>query len=263
MADSRIDLDKRQTLRDVYRPNRYALDTRFVLRDGGTHPFAVICPGGAYQVVCSYIEGTPIARRLNELGISAFIVYYRVRKKARWPHPQDDLARAVREILARAAEYGVDPEDYSVWGCSAGGHLAASFGTENMGYPRCGLPGPGAIVLSYPVISMRPELSHDVTHDNLLGKHATAAMERFASVDENVTGDYPPTYIWCGGADATVDPENTRRMAAALAAAGVPCRCEIFPGVDHGVGPGTGTAAEGWIDHAAAFWRGQKHTGEE
>ena len=72
MADSRIDLDKRQTLRDVYRPNRYALDTRFVLRDGGTHPFAVICPGGAYQVVCSYIEGTPIARRLNELGISAF-----------------------------------------------------------------------------------------------------------------------------------------------------------------------------------------------
>ena len=81
MADSRIDLDKRQTLRDVYRPNRYALDTRFVLRDGGTHPFAVICPGGAYQVVCSYIEGTPIARRLNELGISAFIVYYRVRKR--------------------------------------------------------------------------------------------------------------------------------------------------------------------------------------
>jgi acetyl esterase/lipase len=262
MTDRPIDTDGVQALKDVLRPNRYRLDTRFVLRGGGTRPFAVICPGGAYSVVCSSIEGVPIARRLNEKGISAFIVCYRVRKRARLPHPQDDLARAVSEILAHAAEYGVDPEDYSVWGCSAGGHLAASFGTEGMGYPRYALPRPGAIVLAYPVISMRPALTHGVTHDNLLGKYAAAAADRFASVDENVTADYPPTYLWCGGADATVDPENSRRMAAALEMAGVPCRCEIFPGVDHGVGPGTGTAAEGWIDHAAAFWRGQKHTGE-
>ena len=257
MADRPIDLDRKQSLKDILRPNRSRLDDRFVLRDGGTHPFAVICPGGAYQTVCSSIEGTPIARRLNELGISCFIVYYRVREKARWPHPQDDLASAVKEILARAAEYRVDPKGYSVWGCSAGGHLAASFGTENMGFPRYELPKPGAIVLCYPVISMRPALTHDVTHDNLLGKHATAAMERFASVDENVTGSYPPTYLWCGGADATVDPENTRRMAAALKEAGVPLRCEIIPGVDHGVGPGTGTAAEGWIGRAVDFWRAQ------
>lgn len=263
MKNRPIDVDSRQVLRDFCRLNRYALDDRFVLRDGRTHPFAVICPGGAYETVCSFIEGTPIARRLNELGISAFIVYYRVREKARWPHPQDDLARAVREILDRAAEYAVDPDDYSVWGSSAGGHLVGSFGTENMGYPRYELPRPGAIVLIYPVISMRPELSHDVTHDNLLGKHADAEKERFSSVDENVTAAYPPTYLWCGGADATVDPENTRRMAAALDAVGVPCRWEIFHGVGHGVGPGTGTAAEGWIEHAVEFWRGQKHTGEE
>ena len=260
MADRPIDLDRRQTLKDIYRLNRYALDDRFVLRDGRTHPFAVICPGGAYQTVCSFIEGTPIARKLNELGVSVFIVYYRVRRKARWPHPQDDLACAVREILDRAEEYAVAPENYSVWGCSAGGHLAASFGTENMGYPRYDLPKPGAIVLCYPVISMDGALTHPLTRDNLLGRRATAAMERFASVDENVTADYPPTYLWCGDADATVPPENSRRMAAALKAAGVPCRCEIFPGVDHGVGPGTGTAAEGWIAHAADFWREQTTT---
>lgn len=256
-TDRPAERDMMQTFKDIYRANRYKLDESFVLRDGKTHPFAVICPGGAYRVVCSFIEGRPIARRLNEQGISAFIVYYRVREKGRWPHPQDDLARAVKEILSRAEEYGVERENWSVWGCSAGGHLAASFGTANMGYPRYDLPKPRAIVLAYPVISMRPELSHDVTHDLLLGKHATAAMERFASVDENVTADYPPTYLWCGGADATVDPENTRRMAAALEAAGVPYRREIIPGVDHGVGPGTGTAAEGWIDHAVDFWRAQ------
>ena len=160
MAVKKPDLDQKQKLKDIYRPNRFALDDRFVLRDGQTHPFAVIVPGGAYAVVCSFIEGTPIARKLNERGISVFIVYYRVRKKGRYPHPQDDLARAVRDILSRAEEYGIEPENYSVWGSSAGGHLAASFGTESMGWATYGLPKPGAIVLSYPVISMDPTLTH-------------------------------------------------------------------------------------------------------
>ncbi len=263
MAAKNSDQDQKQVLKDIYRPNRYKLDDRFVLRDGQTHPFAVICPGGGYSVVCSFIEGTPIARKLNERGISAFIVYYRVRGKARFPRPQDDLARAVEEILSRAEEYRVEKENYSVWGFSAGGHLAASFGTESMGWAKYGLPKPGAIVLSYPVISMVGELPHRETHDNLLGRHATLAQEKAASVDEQVNADYPPTYLWCGDADSTVMPENTRRMAAVLEKAGVPFHCEVFPGVEHGVGPGTSTAAEGWIDHAVDFWRkqGGRHAG--
>ena len=259
MAAKNPDIDQKQTLKDIYRPNRYALDERFVLRDGQTHPFAVIVPGGGYNVVCSYIEGTPIARRLNERGVSAFILYYRVRGKARFPQPQDDLARAVKEILRGAEEYRVEKESYSVWGSSAGGHLAASFGTESMGWLKYGLPKPGAIVLSYPVISMDPALTHAQTHDNLLGRHATAAMERAASADEQVTPAYPPTYIWCGDADGSVPPENTRRLTAALEKAGAAVRCEIFPGVEHGVGPGTGTAAAGWIDRALDFWLEQRN----
>lgn len=251
------DIDSRQSVTDkFFVSNRLHLDTRFVLRDGKIHPAAVICPGGAYEVVCRYIEGVPIARRLNELGISAFIVYYRVKKLARYPAPQEDLAKAVRTILARAEEYRIDPENYSVWGSSAGGHLAASFGTESMGYPLYGLPRPAAMVLTYPVISLRPELTHKGTHDNLLGADAEEQDEHFASIDEQVTASYPPTYIWCGDADKTVPPENTRRMAAALAEAGVRHMCDIFPGVDHGVGPGTGTKAEGWIDRAVSFWLG-------
>ena len=70
-----------------------------------------------------------------------------------------------------------------------------------------------------------------------------------------MTADYPPTYLWCGDADQTVSPENTHRMAVALERAGVKLRCEVFSGVDHGVGPGTGTAAEGWMDSAVAFWK--------
>ena len=124
-----------------------------------------------------------------------------------------------------------------------------------MGYPHYDLPRPETLVLTYPVISMRPDLTEQQTHNMLLGDPAEPAMEAFASVDEQVTADYPPTYIWCGDADKTVKPDNTRRMAEALEKAGVPYQCEIFPGVDHGVGPGTETAAEGWIDHAVAFWK--------
>ena len=54
------------------------------------------------------------------MGISVFIVYYRVRKKALYPNPQDDLAKAIREIHDKAADYQLDMTDYSIWGASAG-----------------------------------------------------------------------------------------------------------------------------------------------
>lgn len=257
MESQPVDLDRKQSYKDLFRPNHYQLDDRFVLRDGKKHPFAVVCPGGGYSMVCSCIEGTPIARKLNEKGISVFIVYYRVRKKARFPYPQEDLAKAVRDILQHAEEYSVEAGHYSVWGFSAGGHLAASFGTESIGYVKYGLPKPGAIILSYPVITMDPELTHMVTHDNHLGKHAIRSQEIAVSIDEQVTDVYPPCYIWCGEADTTVSPENSRRMAAALEEKGIPMCFESFPGVNHGIGPGSGTAAGGWIDRAVDFWLNQ------
>ncbi len=257
------DYDSEQAARDLSRISAYELDDRFVIRDGKCHPAAVICPGGAYEMIASFIEGVPIARKLNELGVSAFILYYRVGKEALFPAPQDDLAQAVREVLSKADIYRIDAQHYSVWGASAGGHLAAGFGTEALGYLHYGLPRPSAIVLMYPVITMDPAYTHEVTHDNLLGPgNADPRQEHFLSIDEQVTRNYPPTYLWCGDADTSVPPENTLRMAAALKRAGVPLVCEIFPGVEHGVGPGTATAAEGWIDRAAAFWLEQSSSAD-
>ena len=255
MSRRPADFNSKQLMRDLlFSGRRVHLDTRYILRDGKRHPLAVICPGGGYQMVCSFIEGVPIAEKLNQKGISAVIVYYRIRKHAAYPAPQDDLAKAVKRILSKADEWLLDTDNYSVWGASAGGHLVASFGTTHMGYPKYALPKPGTLVLTYPVISMREGLTHKESRDTLLGSEAGEERVRFASVDEHVTASYPPVYIWCGDADKTVPPENTRRMAAALEKAGVPYQCDIFPGVDHGVGPGTGTAAEGWIDRAVSFW---------
>lgn len=255
MAQIPADVDKKQSVKDLFlTPNQYRLDDRFVIRDGKIHPVAILVPGGGYEMVCSFIEGVPIAGKLNEQGISVFIVYYRVRKKALFPAPMDDLAAAVKEIFARAAEYNLDTAHYAVWGASAGGHLAASFGTENMGYVKYGLPKPDALVLSYPVITMDKGKTHMGSHDNLLGKNATAEMEAFTSVEKQVTDKYPRTFVWCGDHDGAVHPDNTRILAAALQRVGVPVKCRIYPNVDHGIGPGTGTAAENWINEAVAFW---------
>ncbi|MBR1758305.1 MAG: alpha/beta hydrolase [Lachnospiraceae bacterium] len=256
MAERPKDMDGKQALKDIYRPNRYKLDTRFVLDDGKVHPVAIVVPGGGYQMVCSFIEGVPIAKKLNEMDISVVIVYYRVKKKAKFPAPQDDLARAIREVFARAEELHLDLEDYSIWGSSAGGHLVATMGTEALGYVRYGLKKPGMVELTYPVISMLSEHTHQGSHDMLIGKDATRSMEERTSVELLVNEKYPRTFVWCGDADQTVAPENTKRMDAALTAAGIEHETKIYPGVDHGVGPGTETAAEGWIEEAVRFWRG-------
>lgn len=255
MAERPVDVDVRQSVKDMFfTSNKYRLDDRFVIRDGKKHPFAILVPGGGYYMVCSFIEGVPIARKLNQQGISAFVVYYRAKNKAAFPAPMDDLAAAVKEIFSKAEKYGLDTENYAVWGASAGGHLAAAFGTEHMGYAKYQLPKPGALVLAYPVITMEREKTHMGSHDNLLGKDADKKMEAFTSVEQHVTNAYPKTFIWCSDDDNVVDPDNTRDMVSALRQAGVPVKSTIYHGVAHGVGPGTGTVAENWINEAVSFW---------
>lgn len=249
------DVDIQQSIKDLFfTPNKFRLDDRFVIRDGKTHPFAILVPGGGYTVVCSFSEGVPVAKKLNQQGISAFIVYYRTRKKAAFPAPMEDLATAVRYVLDNAEKYHLDVNNYSVWGGSAGGHLTALFGTETVGYAKYNLPKPGALVLAYPVITMEREKTHSISHDNLLGKDADAEMEALTSAERQVTKNYPRTFIWCSEDDDVVDPDNTRRMAEALKKAGVPSVCKVYQGVAHGAGPATGTAAEGWMEEAASFW---------
>ena len=254
-------MDKQQAIKDLFHKKEYELIDRYVIRDGKTHPVAIICPGGGYSLVCSFVEGKPYAEKLNAMGISALILYYRTGKKAGYPHPQEDLARAVREVMERAKEWNLDADNYSIWGSSAGGHLAASFATENMGYAQYGLPRPACLVLVYPVITLHRELTHSGTRKNLLGRDASCERESFASIDEHVTADYPRTFLWCGDADRTVPPENSKRMDAALTAAGIAHEFHVYPGVKHGVGLAEGTSAEGWIEQAVRFW--MNRTGEE
>lgn len=236
---------------DRWRPNRYGFKA-YLIRDGKTHPFAVICPGGAYHMVCSYVEGVPFAKALNRRGYHAFVVYYRTDEKARYPHPQQDLQRAFKEILAHAEEWRLETEGWSLWGSSAGGHLAASFCAEEGDTPK-----PAALVLIYPVVTMG-EHTHVQSRENLLGKEPDPQMIERLSVEKHISSGFPPTFLWNGNADTLVDPINSRMLETALERAGIPHLAEEYEGIEHGAGLALGTNAEPWFEHAVAFWEQQR-----
>jgi acetyl esterase/lipase len=216
--------------------------------------FALICPGGAYRFIADVVEGEPFARALNQQGYTAFVLSYRVRKKARFPAPLEDLAKAVRYILDNADELNVEREGWSLWGSSAGGHLAASFGTESLGWKHYGLPAPGALVLIYPVITMG-SLTHKGSRKTLLGKGCAADMQEAASVEMQITAQYPPTYLWCSRTDGVVDYRNSQLLADALKAQGIPHKLRIFESGRHSAGLGKGSEVELWFDEALMFWK--------
>ena len=226
---------------------------KYILKDGKTHPVAIICPGGGYWRVCSFVEGLPFARKLNAMGYSAIVVHYRCGSKYPYPVPQEDLARAIRHVLQHKDRWKLDMEGYSLWGASAGGHLAASFGTDAMGYKRYGLPKPGALILSYPVVTMG-EKAHEGSRKHLLGEDRTPHMIQFASIEKQITADYPPTFLWCGLEDRSVDPDNSRMLAEALKEWEIPHAFLTVADVGHGVGIGEGLACEGWFEKAVGFW---------
>ena len=237
---------------DKSMPKKYYLRA-YPAKQKKRKPFAIICPGGGYEWVCSYGEGKPIAKALNQLGYTAFVLRYHCKKRIQEVNPQEDIARAVRYIIKNADKYHVKTEGYSVWGFSAGGHLAASYGSKALGYRKYGLPKPAAIILSYPVITMG-KYRHIESRDNLLGKNPSEAEIKLASIELQVDNEYPPTFIWNSRMDDCVKPINSEMMAESLKRAGIEYKYIEMEQGEHGCGLGIGTPCEGWFQEAVNFW---------
>ena len=220
----------------------------------GNKPYVMICPGGGYYSVCSLAEGYAIAKVVHELGFNACVLVYRVGPYVHYPNPSEDLARAVRFMTEHAESYGIDPEGYALMGFSAGGHLAASFGTEALGFSNYGVKAPRCMILAYPVITMGA-YAHPGSREYLLGK-AECDIEEIRdkwSVEKQITSHYPSTFLWQCDGDPAVPIENSRMLAAALKHSGVSSTYEVWPGEAHDWGLGTGTPAQGWLERALAF----------
>lgn len=261
MGDTIMKLRKRiRWVLDKIFPGFYL--EKYILKDGKQHPVAVICPGGGYHWICSFSEGLPYAKKLNAMGYSAVVVHYRCGKEYPYPTPQDDLARAIRYMIRRKERWNLDMDAYSLWGSSAGGHLVASFGTDAMGYKKYNLPKPCALILSYPVVTMA-EAAHVGSRNYLLGNHPSPQKIELTSIERQLTSEYPPTFLWCGMEDQTVDTQNSRLLADALVKQGIYHQFLPIEGVDHGVGIGEGLPCEGWFEKAVYFWEKSRNNGEE
>lgn len=199
----------------------------------------LICPGGGYGS-CSPIESEPIARWVNSLGLTAFVLEYRVAPH-RHPAPLHDIRRAIRRVRHEADRWQIRPDKLAALGFSAGGHLVATAGTQfDLGTPGADDPverqssRPDALVLCYPVISFVAH-AHEGSVTNLLGEGASPELRRALSAELNVTAETPPTFLWHTAADEPVPVQNSLLFAESLAAHGVPFALHVFPTGRHGL----------------------------
>lgn len=213
--------------------------TPFLL-EGSNNPCVIVCPGGGYRIRAEH-EGAPVAMWLNSIGISAFVLNYRVCPNYH-PAPSQDAKRAIRLIRKRAQEFGIDKQRVGILGFSAGGHLAATTGTyfEEDGLDEndevdCESSIPNLMVLCYPVITLG-EYGHANSTTNLLGDNPDEKLVYKLSLENSVTERTPRTFIWHAQSDGLVPVQNSILFAEALKKNNVEYEMHIFSNGSHGLG---------------------------
>lgn len=204
------------------------------------HGAIIIFPGGGYQHRADH-EGEPIAKWLNTLGISAFVLNYRV-SPSRHPASLADAKRAIRYVRHYAEEWFIDPQKIGILGFSAGGHLASTASThlleecyESTDTIDLESSRPNITILCYPVISFT-HYYHEGSVHHLLGNNPSEQLRISLSNENNVTAATPPTFLWHTADDEPVPVENSLLYAQALSKNKIPFEMHIFPNGRHGLG---------------------------
>lgn len=210
----------------------------------------IVAPGGGYTNLSMDKEGRQIASWFNAMGITAFVLKYRLGPRYHHPIELGDAQRAIRLVRSRAMEFGVAPDRLGMMGFSAGGHLAATAGTHfDRGNPDSPDPAervssrPDFLILAYPVISFDPAIAHAGSVRSLLGDRPDPGLIKELSNELHVTAGTPPTFLFHTNADTTVSAENSIRFYLALREAKVPAEMHIFENGPHGVGLALGDPA--------------------
>lgn len=211
-------------------------------KETATGAAVLICPGGGYSTVVDVKEGSVIAEWLNSIGVTAFVLKYRVGPRYGQPNPMLDAARAMRLVRHRAKEWNVDPKRLAIMGFSAGGHLASTIATHfDAGQSDAKDPidressRPDLQILVYPVITMGVN-THGGSRLNLIGANPTPEMIAYYSNELQVKPDSPPAFIVHTIEDQKVPYEHSLKYAAALSDKKIPFELHIFEKGPHGFG---------------------------
>ena len=211
-------------------------------------PLVLVVPGGGYSHL-SAREGDPVALQFAAAGYHTAVLRYAVGDDAAHGLPLRQLAAAIGLVRQHAAAWHVQPDKIAVCGFSAGGHLALSGAVLAVpGLPDP--PRPNAVILGYPVITAG-EFAHRGSFVRLAGSEDAAAQQAF-TLEDQVTSDTPPVFVWHTMEDKTVPVENTLLLLAALRRAGVPCEAHLFEKGAHGTS--ISTAEVDAADPHRAHW---------
>jgi acetyl esterase/lipase len=225
----------------------------------------VVAPGGSYGALAMDHEGRQVASFFNAMGLTAFVLKYRLGPRYHHPIQLGDAQRAIRLVRSRAQQFGVAADRIGMMGFSAGGHLTSTTGTLfDAGNASAADPidrvssRPDFLILGYPVISFDPAIAHARSRQNLLGENPDPKLIDLLSTDRRVTAQTPPTFLFHTTADTGVPAEHSVRFYLALKSAKVPAELHIFEKGPHGVGLALGDPALGaWPMLLTAWLRGR------
>ena len=216
----------------------------------------IICPGGGYGVLAAGHEGSDVASVLNEWGIVAFVLKYRLPDESimidKTIGPLQDAQRAIQIVRQNAKQWNIDPGKIGIMGFSAGGHLASTASTH-FNKPVIDNPGntslrPDFSVLIYPVISFTDSLAHMGSRSNLIGEGPSAEKIQEYSNELRVNGQTPPAFLVHASDDDGVKAGNSKQYYEALIRNNIPAELRLYPAGGHGFGMNNKTTPDSWMN---------------
>lgn len=239
-------MDLKDDIRDerVYQVGTPGFYTFFPSRQENKGAAVIICPGGGYERLAYQISGIQLAKWFNTLGISAFVLNYRLPNSPdlarREIAPLQDAQRAMRVIRANAEKWQIKTDKIGIMGSSAGGHLAANLGTATEDFAKIGDDldkfsfVPNFMILVSPVISMG-EYAHAGSRKNLLGENPSKDLIEKFSIEKQVTEKTPPAFLVHAADDKTVSSRNSLMFYNALLEKNISASLHIFPNGGHAI----------------------------
>ena len=190
----------------------------------------VCCPGGGYSHLATDHEGYDWAPFFLERGIAFVVLKYRMPRGVT-DVPISDAKEAIRIVRQHATEWHIDKTKVGIMGSSAGGHLASTIATHTDADTA-----PNFQILFYPVISMQQGITHQGSHDCLLGRNATEEQNQLYSNASQVTPQTPQAIMLLSDDDTAVPSQNSIEYYMAMRKAGVKSTLHVYPSGGHGWG---------------------------